>query len=65
VDLRPLACGDCGFESRWVIYVLSLVLSGRGLCDGSISRPDECYGVCVRVRVCVCVCAIGFDKVQQ
>ena len=23
------------------------VLSGRGLCDGLITRPEECYRVCV------------------
>ena len=34
---------------------MSLVLSGRGLCDGSISRPDEFYRLCVT----------GCDKVQQ
>ena len=28
------------------------VLSGRGLCDGLIPRPDESSHVCV----CVCVC---------
>ena len=29
---------DCGFESRW-----GHVLSGRGLCDGPIPRPEEFY----------------------
>jgi hypothetical protein len=28
------------------------VLSGKGLCDGLIPRPEESYRVCV----CVCVC---------
>ena len=37
------------------------VLSGRGLCDGSINRPYESYRVCVcvcvrvRARMCACV----------
>jgi len=34
-----VSCGCCG-------------LSGRGICDGLITRPEESY----RVRVCVCVC---------
>jgi len=36
VGLRPLTCWDCGFESR-----RGHVLSGRGLCDGLITRPEE------------------------
>jgi hypothetical protein len=36
------------------------VLSARGLCDGSISRPKESYRararVCVGVRLCACAC---------
>jgi len=33
------------------------VLSGRGLCVGLITRPEESYRVwCVCVCVCVCVC---------
>jgi len=38
------------------------VLSGKGLCLGLITRPEESYrlcvgvGVCVFVCVCVCVC---------
>jgi len=51
---RSLA-GIAGSNPARGIYVLSLVLSGRGICDGSISRPDELYRLC----------AIGCDKVQQ
>jgi hypothetical protein len=29
------------------------MLSGRGLCDGSITRPEESYRMW---RVCACVC---------
>ena len=29
-----------------------------GLCDGLITRPEECYRVCVCVCVCVGVCLI-------
>ena len=32
--------------------VVSVVLSGRGLCVGPITRPEVSYRVCV----CVCVC---------
>jgi len=32
------------------------VLSGRGLCCGPITRPEESYRVYVCVCVCVCVC---------
>ena len=31
------------------------VLSGRGLCDSPITRPEESYRLCVCVCVCVCV----------
>ena len=31
------------------------VLSGRGLCVGLITRPEESYRPCVCVCVCVCV----------
>ena len=43
--LRPLACWDCGFESRRG-YVLSI----RGLYDELIIRPEESY----RVRCVMC-----------
>jgi hypothetical protein len=34
-------------------------LSGRGLCDGPITRPEESY------RVCVFVCVTECDQVQH
>ena len=56
--LRSLACWDYGFEYRrgaWIsVCCECCVLLGRGLRDGSITRPDESYQV---VRVCVCVIA--------
>jgi len=49
VGLRPLPCWDCGFESHkghglCLLWVLC-VLSGRGLCDELITRPDESYQI--------------------
>jgi hypothetical protein len=51
---RSLA-GIAGSNPAGGVYVLFLVLSGRGLCDGSISHPDKFYRLC----------AIGCDKMQQ
>jgi hypothetical protein len=55
VCLRPLACWDCGFESHpgaWKSFCRECcVLSGRGLCDGLITRPEESYWLW-RVVVC-------------
>jgi len=49
VGLPPLACRDCGFESRRGHRSLSLVnvmcCTGRDLCDGPIPRPEESYRV--------------------
>ena len=39
------------------------VLSGRGLCDRPILRPEIFCRLCVCVCVCVCVCQ--YDHVQQ
>ena len=53
--LRPLACWDWGFESRREhdnVSCKCCVLTGKGLYDGPIPRPEESY----RVWVCVCVC---------
>jgi len=45
VWLRPLACWDCGFESRRELGCLSLVFvtycASRGFFDGPILRPEE------------------------
>jgi hypothetical protein len=35
------------------MFVVSVVFSGRGLCDGLISRPEESYG-CLSVVSVVC-----------
>ena len=35
------------------------VLSGRGLCDGLITRPEESYRERMCVCVCVCVCVLS------
>ena len=44
-------------------------LSGRGLCEGLIPRPDDFYRVRARARVCVCVRArarvIKCDQMQK
>jgi hypothetical protein len=49
VGLRPFACWDCGFESRrgheCLVSCECCVLSGRGLCLGLITRPEESYRV--------------------
>ena len=45
--LRPIACLDCGFESRrrhgCLVCCEWCMLSGRGLCDELIPRPEEFY----------------------
>jgi hypothetical protein len=45
--LRSFACWGCRFESRRRHGCLSLmsVLSGRGLCDGLVTGPQESYRV--------------------
>ena len=45
------------------------VLSGRGFCHGSVTRPEEfyrvlCVCVCVCICVCVCVYVIECDQMQ-
>ena len=49
MGLRPLACWDCGFESRRGHGCLSLVSDGCcqvEVCgDGPITRPEEFYAV--------------------
>jgi len=65
VGLRLFACWGCGFESRGGkdISRERCVLSGRGLCNGPITRPEESYRVCVCVSVCVFVSVMS--KPQQ
>jgi hypothetical protein len=49
VGLGPLGCWDCDFESRLGHGFLSYKycgLSGRSLCDGPITGPEESYGMC-------------------
>jgi len=49
VGLRPFACWDCGFESRWgawrSVSCECCVLSGRGVCVCLITRPEESCGL--------------------
>jgi len=49
VGLRPFPCWDFGFESCRETYMFvcceCCVLSGRGLCIGLITRPEESYRV--------------------
>jgi len=46
LGLRPLACWDCGFDSRrghGCVSCECYVLSSRGLCDRLITRPEQSY----------------------
>jgi hypothetical protein len=46
LGLRPLGCWYCGFESAGAWMFVSCegcLLSGRGLCDELITRPEESY----------------------
>jgi hypothetical protein len=43
------------------MFVLSVVyLSGRGLCDGLITRPEESYRLC-----CVIVCDLETSRMRR
>jgi hypothetical protein len=58
--MRPLACWDPGFESHWghgCLSVVSCVLSGRGLCDELVTRPEESYRLW-----CVVVCDLETSR---
>ena len=51
-SLRPIACWDCGFKSRWVHGCTSVIsaLTGTRPCVWLITRPEEPYWVwCVWV----------------
>jgi hypothetical protein len=54
VELRPLTCWNYGLESRREYECICLcckccVLSGRGLCDGPVTLPEQFYRLCVWV----------------
>jgi hypothetical protein len=42
------------------LSVVSVVLSGRGLCDGLIPRPGESYRLC-----CVIVCDLETSRMRR
>ena len=56
--MRLLACWDSGFESHREHSYLPLVMSGKGLCDGSIPHPEEScrLSVCGSAAVTLCTC---------
>lgn len=37
------------------------MFSGRVSCDGTTTRPEESYGMCL----CVCLCVTECDNMQQ
>jgi hypothetical protein len=53
--------GDMTFFFSCTVFVLS----GRGLCVGLITRPEESYRVCVCVCVCVFVCDVETSTVRR
>jgi len=64
VGLRPLACWDRGFESHrgaWMFVCCECcVLSGRGLCDELITRPEKSYRLW-----CVVVCDLETSRMRR
>jgi len=64
VGLRPLACWDCWFESHrghgCLVYCECCMLSGRCLCDGLITRPEESYRLW-----CVVVCDLEISWMRS
>ena len=42
------------------VSVVSVVLSGRGLCDELIARPEESYRLC-----CVAVCDLETSRIRR
>ena len=54
VAARCKGCLNCDFESRWGngrLCLMSGVLSGTGLCERMITRPDEPYRIWSRSTV--------------
>ena len=64
VGLWPLACWDCAFEfhrGAWMYVCCECcVLSGRGLCDELITRPEESYRLW-----CVLVCDLETSWIRK
>ena len=64
VGLLPLACWDRGFESYrghgCFVCCECYMLSGRGLCDELITRPEESYRLW-----CVVVCDLETSKMRR
>ena len=61
--LRPLACWDCGFESHrgdMDVCCECWVLSGKGLCDELVTRPEKSYWLW-----CVVVCDLRRNLVNE
>ena len=63
-SLQPIACWDYAFESRrgyGYLFLVNIVrLSGRGLCDGPITRPKESNRLC-----CVTVCDLETSSMRR
>ena len=61
LGLRPLAWWDCGFRIPPRVWMSGCceccVLSGRGLCDEMITRPEEFYWLW-----CVVVCDLETSR---
>jgi len=64
VCLRPLACWDCGFRisrGSWMsVCCECCMLSGRGLCEELITRPEESYRLW-----CVVVCVLETSRMRR
>jgi len=64
VGLRSLACWGCRFETcqrAWMLFCCGCcVLSGRGLCDDLINRPEESYRLW-----CVVVCDLETTRMRR
>jgi hypothetical protein len=58
VGLRPSACWDRGFESHpgHGCLTCTVLVSGRGLCDGPIPLPEESYRMW---------CVLEYDQVTN
>ena len=60
--LWPLPCWDRGFDSHrghgYFVCCECRVLSGRGLCDELITRPEESYRLC-----CVVMCDLETSRI--